>query len=194
MSSDAAVKKFIAVVELHFPRPKFDGDEQMEAGWVQTIKLAAKDYSDEVVAAAGERILMTRNPKRDGRFFPSPQECIEAFDKAAAYRKQAETPLLAKPPELTYEEKTNLARDLMRAPLGLKAKKEGWDVAMFQFCVDNMRAPQGQEIDACKASAREFAAAKDRLSKGDHPLSGPWARYAENMVRKAKELMGEKVA
>jgi hypothetical protein len=194
MSSPAAVKKFIAVVELHFPRPKFDGDEQMEAAWVQTIKLAAKDYSDEVVGSAGERILLTRNPKRDGRFFPSPQECIEAFDKAAAYRQQQATPLLEKPPELTYEEKTNLARDIMQAPLGLKAKKEGWGVSMFQFVVDHQRAPQGSEIDACKASARDFAAAKARLANGDHPLSGPWARYAENMVRKARELMGEKVA
>jgi hypothetical protein len=194
MSSPAAVKQFIAVVELHFPRPKFDGDEMMEMAWVKSLKTVLDPYSDETIAAGAELILRTRNPKRDGRFFPSPSECTEACDKAAAYRKQAETPLLEKPPELTYEAKTNLARDIMQAPLGLKAKKEGWDVSMFQFCVDNQRAPQGGEIDACKASAREFANAKAQLSKGDHPLAGPWARYAENMVRKARELMGEKAA
>jgi hypothetical protein len=190
MASDVAVEKFIAVVELHFPRPKFVGDEQMEGAWLKSMSKVLAGYSDEVIAAAAERILTTRNPKKDGRFFPSPFECTEACDKAAAYRQQAATPLLAKPPELTYEEKTNLARDIMQAPLGQKAKREGWDTTMFHFVVENQRAPQGSEIDACKASAREFAAAKDRLTKGEHPLSGPWARYAENMVRKARELMG----
>ena len=194
MSSNVAVQKFIAVVELHFPRPKFGGDEQMEAAWLKSMNKVLAGYSDDVVAAAAERILMTRNPKKDGKFFPSPFECTEACDKAAAYRQQQATPLLEKPPELTYEEKTNLARDIMQAPLGQKAKREGWDVSMFQFVVDNQRAPQGGEIDACKASAKAFAAAKDKLHKGEHPLSGPWARYAENMVRKARELMGEKVA
>jgi hypothetical protein len=194
MSSNAAVLKFIAVVELHFPRPKFNGDEQMESAWLKSMNMVLGGYSDEVIASAAERILMTRNPKRDGRFFPSPQECTEACDKAAAYRQKAETPLLTKPPELTYEERTALARDLMKAPIGRQAVRDGWGEAMFHFIVEHRRAPAGQEVDECRRSARQFKADYERLLRGDHPFANTWAKYAEGMVQKARELMGEKVA
>jgi hypothetical protein len=194
MSSDAAVLKFIAVVELHFPRPKFNGDEQMESAWLKSMHKVLAGYSDEIVALAAERILLSRSPKRDGRFFPSPMECIEACDKAAAYRQQEATPLLSGPKEMPYDARVRLARDLMRCPMGQAAIKDGWGQSMFQFCIDNQRVPGGREIDECKITSRQFAAEYERLLRGDHPMRGPLAKLAEGMMRKARAMMGEKAA
>jgi len=195
MSSPAAVKQFIAVVELHFPRPKFDGDEMMEAAWVKSLKTVLAGYSDETVAAGAELILRTRNPKRDGRFFPSPSECTEACDKAAAYKKAAETPLLAKPKELTYAERVAVARTVMSHPIGQRAIREGWGESMFHYAMEHGRAPEGDAIMRCKDNARQFRAAYEACLKTPGPLNRALANLAEGMVRKARERMsGEKVA
>jgi hypothetical protein len=189
-ASPKAIKTFIAVVELHFPRPKFGGDEVREGAWIASMTRVLSPFDDDVLEDAAVRILSTYG----GQFFPKPVECTAACQKSLEVKRLSEPQLLIGKAEMPYEARTKLARDLMQSPLGQKAKREGWDVSMFQFIVDNQRAPEGQQIESCKASAREFAAAKDKLSKGDHPLAGPWARYAENMVRKARELMGEKAA
>jgi hypothetical protein len=194
MSADG-VKKFLAAIDLVFPAPQFDGDKMRQAAWQQLMATTLGGTDDHVLAETAATILRTRNPKKDGRFFPTPQECLEAVQEVAAKMERQRTPLLEhKAQDVPYDARTALARDLMQAPLGRQAHREGWDTTMFHFCVEQMRAPQGKEIDACKAEARAFAAARDKLAKGDHPLAGPWADYAAKMVAKARELMGEKAA
>lgn len=188
--SAEGVLKFIAVVELHFPRPKFNEDETMEGAWVASMTRTLGGYADDVLNEAAQRILRDRSPKRDGRFFPAPSECSEVCVSVAKTLQAQKTPLLAyAKQDLPYSARCDLARDLMQSPLGKRARKEGWAESMFYFCVWNGKAPSGHEIDECKSKANEFANVRERCARGEYELGGAWARYAEGMVRKARELM-----
>jgi len=188
MSADG-VLAFIATVELHYPRSKFNSDETMEGAWVASMVRTLGGWDDSVLAGAAALIIEERDPKKDGRFFPVPKECTDACKAVARKLSLAETPLLAHQPEVSYESRVSLARDLMKSPMGQLAKRENWDMRMYHFCVENMRVPGGEEIDECKRDARKFAAIYEECLKGKHPLGGPLARLGEGMVRKARELM-----
>lgn len=188
--SERAVHQFIAAVSLHFPRPKFDGDEMMQRGWMKSMDNLLGQYADDVLASAANRIICDRTAK-DGRFFPIPSEIREICNDIVQQKRAYETPLLTSAKqEMPYHARVNLARDLMKCPLGQQAKREGWDTTMYHFCVENMRAPNGQEVNECKRKAKQFAADYQRLLKEEHPFGGPLARLADSMVRKARELMG----
>lgn len=197
MSADG-VMKFIAVVELHFPRPQFGGDETREAAWIASMTRTLGAYDDEVLNEAAQRILRDRLPKRDGRFFPVPAECSEVCSAAAKALAAKKTPLLA------YEgndisqfspERFDLARDLMLCGLGKQARKEGWEVAMFEFCVRNRRIPaSAQEIAQCKAVDKRFVDIREKcLRGGAGEQSRGLATWAQNIVSRAKELMEKPV-
>lgn len=187
--SAEGVLRFVAVVELHFPRPKFNDDERMEAAWLASMQRSLGGYDDDVLSEAAQRILRDRSPKKDGRFFPVPSECEDACKEALKLKRARETPLLASPQNVPYEARANLAADIMKSPLGVRAHKEGWDVPMFHFCVDHMRAPSGKEIDECKRHSDEFAAERDRCIKGERKDGKTWASIADGIVRKAREAM-----
>jgi len=194
MSADG-VKKFIAAIDLVFPAPQFDGDKMRQAAWVQLMTSELGAAEDEVLIEAAKLIRRTRNPKKDGRFFPTPQECLEACREVAETMERSRTPLLEhKSKEVPYHARITLARDLMKSPMGKSAVREGWGPAMFHFCVNNMRVPAGREVEDCKRSTKEFERAYAECLNGDHPFGGPLGRLAENMLRKARELMGEKAA
>jgi hypothetical protein len=186
--SQIGVARFIAAVALHFPRPKFNDDEGMEGAWMASMNRVLSHYEDDILADAAMRILAKRNPKRDGRFFPTPSECVEFCDEAREVKRLQETPLIAAPKEMSYDSRCNLARDLMQSPMGQLAKREGWSESMFYFVVDHARVPAGKEIDDCKREAREFERLRNEGLK-DHPFGKGWAKVAEGMVRKARELM-----
>jgi hypothetical protein len=171
MSADG-VKKFIAAVDLIYPAPQYDG----------------------VLAASSAYILRKRDPKKDGRFFPTLNECIKITHEVAEEIQREKAPLLIGKQEVPYERRVALARDLMQSPMGQKANKEGWGTVMFNFCVEHMRAPQGQEIEDCKRSAREFEATRERCANGADKISKSWADYADKMVAKARERMGGEAA
>jgi hypothetical protein len=193
MSADA-VKKFLVAIDLVFPAPQFDGDKTRQAAWQQLMATTLGGTDDHVLSETAATILRTRNPKKDGRFFPTPQECLEAVQEVAARLERERTPLLAAPKELSYETRNSIARTLMQAPMGRQAVKEGWGEAMFHFIVEHQRMPDASEAFECKRASREFKAEYEQLLKGDHPQSGPLARLAEGIIRKARERMGEKVA
>ncbi len=52
--SAEAVLRFVAVVELHFPRPKFNDDEQMEAAWLASMTRTLGNYPDDVLSEAAQ--------------------------------------------------------------------------------------------------------------------------------------------
>jgi hypothetical protein len=194
--SAEGVKKFIAAIDLVFPAPQFDGDKTRQAAWVALMTRTLGGSDDGVLSEAASMILRTRNPKKDGRFFPTPQECITACHEVAEEMERRRAPLLLenKTAALPYHARVRLARDMMQSPMGRAAVKAGWGSAMFHFCVENQRMPTGREAEECQREAREFDRVYAQCLTGDHPLGGPLARLAENMVRKARELMGEKAA
>jgi len=188
--SAEGVKKFIAVVELCFPRPQFDGDDVRQGAWMAVMARTLGGYPDDVLGEAANRILRDRVPKRDGRFFPSPAECEESCRAALRLKQTAETPLLSyAQADIPYEDRCKLAATLMQSPLGKLARKEGWQESMFYFCIDHGRVPGGQELDQCKKIAKEAAEIREGCLRGEYEFGGAWSRYAESMVRKARELM-----
>lgn len=190
MSQDVA--KFIAMVGLHFPAPKVN-DEQAHAAWCASMVRLLDKYPAGVLADAADKIIRERDPKKDGRFFPAPSECIAACEEAAQLRRAKETPLLEAPKEpdaFSYGERVELARDFMKTTVAKRAITEGWGQSLFHFVVRNRRLPNDAEIVRCKREAQQFAAEYERLLRGEHPFGRPLARLAESMVRKAKELMG----
>jgi hypothetical protein len=192
--SAEGVKKFIAAVDLIYPAPQYDGDKMRQGAWLSLMVQTLGGCSDEVLAASSAHILRKRDPKKDGRFFPTLNECIKITHEVAEELQREKAPLLIGKQEVPYERRVALARDLMQSPMGQKANKEGWGTVMFSFCVEHMRVPQGQEIDACKQSAREFIAEVERCQKGAGELNNAWAGYAAKMVAKVRERMGEKAA
>lgn len=77
--SEDAIMKFILLVEVHFPRPKFNGDEKREALWMRSMREILSEYEPEVLAKAAENIVRTRDPRDNGgSMFPKPSECIAA--------------------------------------------------------------------------------------------------------------------
>lgn len=193
MSADG-VKKFIAAVDLIYPAPQYDGDKVRQGAWLSLMVQTLGGCSDEVLAATSAYFLRHRDPKKDGRFFPTLKECVDATHEVAERINREKAPLLIGKAQVSYETRTKIARDLMQAPLGQKAKKEGWDATLFHFVVDNQRMPQGQELEDCKRRDREFKAKHAECLRGTGKISKAWADYAEGMVRKARELMGEKAA
>lgn len=188
------VKNFIAAVDLVFPAPQYGGDKNRQAGWYALHTSELGHYPDDVLAAVGKRIVRETMPE-DGhsRFFPSIARIRELCEQTMESKRALEMPLLAgaKGPPEYGPERVALARDLMKTPLGKQAAKDGWAPAMLDFCMKNMKAPSGAEIEACKAKDREFRNEHERCLKGEREFGGAWAKYAESMVRKAKELMGD---
>lgn len=158
--SAEGVARFISVVALHFPRPKFNEDEVMEAAWVASMNRTLGGFSDEVLADAAERIVSSRHPKKDGRFFPTPAECSSACVEASKLIAASETPLLAKPKGDDWsDDRLALAFDLVRGEMGKRAAREGWAARLYNFCRINMRLPNAQEAFKCQEEARSLEVA-----------------------------------
>lgn len=76
-----AVKKFILLVEVHFPRQKFSGDEGKEALWLRSMSEILSDYDEATLGEAANTIIRTRDPDgKSGTMFPKPSECIRVCD------------------------------------------------------------------------------------------------------------------
>jgi len=84
------IRKFILLIEVHFPRPKFTGDEAKEALWLRSMTEILSDYEPDVLAEAALTIIRTRDPDKANTMFPKPVECIRACD-AARNRRRVET-------------------------------------------------------------------------------------------------------
>jgi hypothetical protein len=85
--TDDAIMKFILLVEVHFPRPKFQGDEKREAVWVRSMSEILGAYSPDVLSEAAAMIVRSRDPKQDGTMFPKPCECIAACERIMRLRE-----------------------------------------------------------------------------------------------------------
>jgi len=180
------VKNFIAAVDLLFPAPQYGGDKARQAGWVALYTSELGGYPDDVLASVGKKIIRERK-REDGAFFPEVsvirEMCEEKMESLRAL------PLLPSPDKVSYTARANLAADLMKSPLGKQATKDGWELSMFHFCVDHMRAPSGKEIEDCKRKSDEFKAEYEKCLNGERGNGRLWANIAEGIVRKAREAM-----
>lgn len=185
--SAEGVKKFIAAVDLIFPAPQFDGDRVRQTAWVAVLSSTIGGCADEVLTEAASIILRERNPKKDGRFFPTPQECTDACAMAAKRLEQARTPLLStdnKDPSPFAGWRRDLADDLMKTSMGAQAIHEGWNLSLYEFARNHGRLPVGPEIGRC----REDADYVDRAARGEEALPRQFVELAQNMQARRSEL------
>ena len=186
--SERGVAQFISIVGLHFPRPKFSDDEVMEGAWMASMTRALSGYDDDVLGEAAQKMLSTRVPKKDGKFFPVPAECSAVCDDILYWRQKVQTPLLAPPnPDTWSDERLSLAFDLCKGELGRRAAREGWIGSLFEYCRKNMEIPRtSEQIAGCIAVERELRGfskeCTDRAVENPSTLNKEIAKMAKNFI------------
>lgn len=79
MNKDQAIEQFILLIEVHFPRPRFGGDERREALWMRSIHQILSEFEPDLITKAAEHILRNRDPEKNGgTMFPKPSEILKA--------------------------------------------------------------------------------------------------------------------
>jgi len=187
------IGKFISVVDLHFPKPRFASDD-LEEAWVTSLVKFLAPYDAVVLNRASEHILKTRDPKRDGKWFPVPSEIIAACDLMRRAIQIEQTPLLThgqRDQNLDAGWRVDLANDLVKTPLGREAAKKGWIGALWAFCRRAARLPEARELPAVKAEAQVFDEALDACERGE---AGPMSRKLAELGRSIKDRRSDLAA
>lgn len=191
-----AVMKFIMLVEVHFPRPKFNGDEDREALWMRSMREILTGYRADVLNQAAAQIIRTRDPKKHGGVFPKPFECKEVCNEIAEQLERKETPLLPKAEkgESWSDDRLALAFDLVNGEMGRRAAREGWISSLYHFARKNMRLPQPDEVKAIVASRSSLVSFIERLRDKERPTSVDAALISmAGSVEKRREELCEAV-
>lgn len=157
--SAQAVLKFIALLEVFFPRPKFGGAADSETIWLRSLQEDLQGYDESVLLEAAQHFRRNRNPQKDGKFFPLPAEITAVCDDIERRKAVAALPLLPGPKADEWsDERQNLAFDLCKSELGRRAAREGWVAALYHFARKNQRLPSDREIPGLLETARAVEA------------------------------------
>lgn len=193
--------QFIGLVEAFFPRPNFKGDKARLALWARSLRDALSGYDEDVLLAAAREINLTRDPKRDGKKFPKPAECIAACEVQRKLKLVQSAPLLETRQAIEDRENTHwlayyskerqkLARDLCMTPLGKKAAREGWVQGLFDFIRVKQRVPNDSEIAGLVAETKAIDAAVANLNSllAPHPIDRAFREMAKTMIERRRAL------
>lgn len=214
MSGDP-IAKFISVIDLHFPKPRF-ASEDVEDAWVTSMVKFLAPYDDVVLGRAAEHILKTRDPRKDGKWFPVPSEIIaicDTFKVVCAVEKDGvQVPLLSHGQRDSSEWASwrgERADELIQATeVGRVAAKQGWVGALWSFIrfgglkhdrwgrrttaqPDTPRLPTADEVAALKAEAKVFDEALDRCERGE---AGAHSKVLAELGRQIRARRDEKAA
>ncbi len=165
MTISKHVSQFVSAVGRVFP--PYADDNEAAAEWMAIMDRTLYRMSPDVLAAAADHILQSRHPKRDGKWFPTPRECLDAchhamqvMSTAAELARREQTPLL------THDQRDQSQwagwrydfadRLIAETELGRTAARGGWVLALHDFIRVHNRMPKDKEIDLCKWSARRL--------------------------------------
>lgn len=193
--SAQGVAKFIGIVSVHFPKPRFEDTDTDEVIWQGSLTRMLGHFDDDVLARAADTIIRTRDRKKDGAFFPVPKDCIDACERAAESIRLEKIPLIAvdKAPSGFSPARHKLALDCLGSPLGIEAVKDRWHGTLYDFIYRNARMPKGTEIDACKREARAFFEEIEACERGERgEVSGRLARLGRNIAARRDEYASSK--
>lgn len=180
------VTKFITELAVHFGK-RHDSAHAEEA-WLRSMVGALKGYSAGTLKSAAAEIIATRTE----RTFPLPAECTKICDGVARREKLASGQANA-----VYESKNaaysdgrvSFADQLISGQLGKQAAKEGWVLSLHDFCRKHQRLPAGNEVGACKASAKGFDDAYALCVRGDAgPMNAALLKLGDSMLVRRREL------
>lgn len=203
-SSVPPYMQFIGLVEAFFPRPNFKGDKARMALWARSLRDALSPYDEDVLLAAAREINRTRDPKKDGKKFPKPAECIAVCEAQRKLMMFQSAPLLETREAIEARENTHwlayyskermrLARDLCNTPLGKQAAREGWIAGLFDFIRVYRRVPNDKEVSAIIDETRAIDETVARINslKAPDRMTRAFREMAETMLRRRKELAVE---
>lgn len=188
--SAAGVGKFIGIVAVHFPKPRFEDTDTDEVIWQASLTRMLGHFDDVVLARAADSIIRTRDRKKDGAFFPVPKDCIEACEHAARIVEHEKRPKLIvdKEPKVFSPERHRLALDCLGTELGIEAVKARWHGALYDFIYRNARMPKGTEIEAVKSASKAFYAEVKACEQGERgDLSQPLARLGRSIAQRRED-------
>jgi hypothetical protein len=199
------VANFIAAVSAVFPKPKFT-DDQTEETWHTIMARTLLAFQPDVISEACSEILETRGMKREERWFPLPAE-VRAVCIKIAERKRMESPRMAlavdTSPDLAgTPERLRLADELIRGELGQRAAREGWILALREFCARHARLPREAEIHPLQRIAADFRRsmdevdrllqrAEDRRDTTMLAVGGALRRLGNTFAARSEELKGK---
>lgn len=160
--------------------------EAAEADWLRAWATLLKPFEPWVLEAGAQRIMETRKD----RYFPQPAEVREIL---VAIRAQDERgkPQMRVSHEQQLGDPFALADALVNCELGREAARAEpcWVLALHDFCRENRRLPNGQEIAKCKRVAAEF---EERYSECVRGAAGPnskiLTKFAEGLIRKREAI------
>jgi hypothetical protein len=161
------VQKFLSTVMSHFA--KRHATEIDEKNWVMSMVDGLRGYDASVLDRAAHKIILTR---RDPGF-PYLSQCRDACEQIIKLDRAERTPKLDEQARRPFNDKAvdhafRLADELIVAgAIGKTAAREGWALSLHDFVRLNGRLPTEKfEIEKCKASARGFDEAYEKVLNG----------------------------
>jgi hypothetical protein len=188
------VATFVSTLVIHFPvrfvDRKGNHDPAREKEWLRSIVEAIGYYEPDVLQAAAQRIIDTRNDRR----FPLPSEirkvCAEVIDD----RRKASLPVhpAAGDKKLSpwSPERVKLANELVQTEIGRRAAREGWLLILHDWVRANGELPRSD------SKIRELAGEKVHFEKAYSDCVRGWggpagkqlAELGDKMIAREAEL------
>lgn len=190
MTISRHVDEFIALVGIHFPPPARD---EKAALWELSMDRTLRRMPPDVLVKAAEIIIETRKPQKEGKWFPTPSECIEACNKARRALESPSAPLLShgerdQSPWASW--RIDRADELLKTTaMGRQAAAEGWTLGLHDFIRANMRLPSDGEAFKIKSTSMENRDLVQMCERGEAgSVSGPLARLGRSMLERGKDM------
>lgn len=183
-----AVGNFIEPILNVIPTPRTDNLDGMIASYAKVLD----EFSDEALELAAETIIRTMKT----RSMPMPADCIEACrdaTQALELRKRREqTKRKPIPPQVMWTEAdAKRADELFASHWGERAVKDGIEIALWDFLVQQKRWPNNNEYDAVKkksltlqAETRDFI----KISKENGGLTRQANGWVRSLNQKSDRL------
>jgi len=89
---------------------------------------------------------------------------------------------------MSWEQRVNLANDLVRCAEGRQAAKDGWIGTLHAYAVEYARFPPAAEFGALKRQAKEFDQAYAECVKGGWPQAHRLEQLGRDMLANRKRL------
>ena len=145
----------------------------------------AEDLARFSDAHLAEAVRMLRS-SRKYRDFPTIGECVEAARAAIVPCGVSER---KDDPGEEWAHKLDAFR-LCRCSMGRQAQREGWLVALFDYCREYGRLPDADGVEACRDAAAQSVAGLE-AARGTGVYASLKALRANMIARREKEIFGE---
>lgn len=200
MNNKQAIAEFADTMLQHFP-PFRQWEEYQEQAWANSLLTELSGFTSEEIKHAQREMVRSRKPNMPKP--PMVSECIASCSEARRFlestRNEGKLPAMASPAASFgwSSERVGLAYDLMKTPLGKEACREGWQLAMWEFCREHQRHPARNEIEQCRRTTREFddtyrdlSAASERVGHMKNPLMELAKSFLEKREKIKAEVLG----